>query len=98
MQRVALGQLSLDAAPKGAQRGMVLTANISVKGKLLNAPLPEYSESEIPELSHGEMVVVTVADMDGEIIGQAHGKVAIAFTDKTVEGVELTIREQKITV
>lgn len=102
MQRVAFGQLSFDAAP-GRQRreGDLLTSNISVSGKFesegFNALQAAMNpDAEAVQLSHGETVLVTVADADGEVIAQAHGTVAVSFKDKTIEGARFTIREQKV--
>jgi len=41
-------------------------------------------------------VIVSIATPEGELIGQARGKVAVGFKDKLIEGVEYTVREQKV--
>jgi hypothetical protein len=102
MQRIAFGQLSFDAAPGRERReGDVLTSNISVSGRfedeghnaLMAAMNPD---AEAVQLSHGEAVLVTVADADGTVIAQANGTVAISFKDKMIEGRAFTIREQSV--
>jgi len=95
MRRVAIGQLSLDACPDGKrQRTDALTSTISVSGKLQNVTLDE--SEEVAQLDHGEVVLVTVSDGNGEVIASAHGRVQVGFSDKSIEGMEVTIREQKV--
>lgn len=60
MQRVALGQISLDAAPERARPAIVLS-NLSVSGKFENEGLlllkaSMHPEEETPQLAHGETV------------------------------------------
>lgn len=93
MKRVAIGQLSLVAAPTRNGKD-ALTSTISVSGKLQNVTLDD--SEKVAQLDHGETVLVTVSDMDGEVIGSAHGRVQIGFSDKTIEGMEVTIREQRV--
>jgi len=100
MRRVAAGQISLDAAPERPRPAFVLS-NLSVSGKfenegmlLLKASMDPDAES--PQLAHGESIVVTLSDENGEVFASAHGTVAVGFTDKVVEGTLVTIREQKV--
>lgn len=94
MQRVAFGQISLTAAPP-RERDLPVISNISVAAKFGPEDIVS-SEGTWPQLDLGERVLVTVADEDGQIIAQAHGVVSVGFTDKEVEGMVCTIREQKI--
>jgi len=94
VQRVAAGQLSLEAAPRGKRKDLPpLTATVSVSGKFVDLA---DADGTVPELDHGEVVLVTVSDIDGQLIAQGHGRVQIAFADKSIEGEDFTIREQKV--
>jgi hypothetical protein len=50
----------------------------------------------VQRVAAGEVVLVTVSDIDGQLIAQGHGRVQIAFADKSIEGEDFTIREQKV--
>lgn len=100
MQRVALGQISLDAAPERARPAIVLS-NLSVSGKFENEGLlllkaSMHPEEETPQLAHGETVIVTLSDENGEVFASTRGTVEVGFKDKSVEGTLVTVREQRV--
>ena len=91
MQRVAYGQVSLDAAPRGRAHDLPAIANVAISGKF-NPEQIVSDEGTYPQLEQGEVVLVIVQDADGTVIAQGRAAVSIAFTDK--DG--FTIREQKV--
>lgn len=96
MQRVPSNQLSFDAQPETRTSPPdAMTATVGVTGKFEFGDILN-PDCEIPLLSHGETVIVTIGDADGNVIAQGGGTVAIGFKDKTVEGLLVTIREQRI--
>lgn len=101
MQRVALGQLSFQAAPPRRKSETPLIASIAVSGTVLEASFVAAmygadSKEPVPQLDHGEEVIVSVATVEGEVIGQARGKVAVSFADKVIDNAEYTVRQQKV--
>jgi hypothetical protein len=91
MQRVAIGQLSFDARP-GSSRVRPDMVTISVAGKFGSEQLNVDGE-DMPQLSHGERVMVVLSDADGQLIAKAEAHVEIGFaTDK--DGI--TSRLQKV--
>ena len=96
MRRVAPGQLSFDAAPKG--RRAADTAAISLSGTF-SAEAITNDAGEVPQLGHGETVLVRlVEEGSGEMIAEGIGVVAVAFIDKSLDGEPITIRQQKIKI
>lgn len=93
MQRVAPGQLSFDAAPKGRKRPDI--ASVSLSGRFGSGAIVS-DDGGFPQLSHGEVMLVIVQDADGNMVAQGQGVVSIAFADKSVDGEPITVREQKI--
>lgn len=100
MQRVA--QLSFDVFPGGGtprwqsgEEKRPLAATISVAGSF---DLEEAfaGEDGLPQLDHGEEVMVTLASASGELIATATGTVEVGFKDKKVTGVTMPVRVQKV--
>lgn len=100
MRRVA--QLSFDVFAGGGipktvddedQRPLALTLGVSGTFDMLE---PYSQPTGMPELGHGEQVMVTVATLDGEHIASGTGKVQVGFVDKVVEGTILTVRKQMV--
>lgn len=81
MQRVAPGQLSFDAAPKGRKRPDI--ASVSLSGRFGSGAIVS-DDGGFPQLSHGEVMLVIVQDADGNMVAQGQGVVSIAFADKSV--------------
>jgi hypothetical protein len=101
MERLALGQLSFQAAPPRRKSEVPLIASISVSGTVLDAAMVVLahamdSKDTVPQLDHGEELIVSVATVEGEVIGQARGKVAVSFADKVIDKVEYTVRQQRV--
>jgi hypothetical protein len=97
MQRV--GQLSFDAykggPPPWGDRGEVarpLVSSIKVSGALETMDASE----GLPQLDQGEEVGVVLTDADGQVIAQARGRVTLAFPEKTIEGMVVTVRQHNI--
>jgi hypothetical protein len=66
MQRIAFGQITLDAAPKGREHDLPVIASVSVAAKFAPKHICS-SEGTYPQLSQGERVLVTIADQDGQV-------------------------------
>jgi hypothetical protein len=91
MQRVAFGQVPLDAAPKRRERDTPVIASIGISGTFA----PEHicsDEGTYPVLDQSEHVLVMIQDADGNLVAQGQGYVEVGFKDK--DG--FTIREQKV--
>lgn len=91
MKRVAPGQLSFDAAPKGGGRQVAMTA-LKLSGAFPARALVD-DEFRWPQLGHGEQVIVRVIELgSGEVIAEGVGDVKVGFEDKTTEGETFTTR------
>lgn len=91
MERVSPTQISLDAAPGGRPNSLPVIASLNVSGKIEPHELCD-ANGEFPQLSHGDEVLVTVSDADGQFIAKRIGTVQIGFEDK--DG--FTVRQQKV--
>jgi len=101
MQRVAIGQLTFQAAPARRKTEVPLISSVSVSGTVIEAAMVAMqhaldSKEPVVQLDHGEEVVVSIATPEGEVIGQARGTVGVSFADKMIEGVGYTVRQHKV--
>lgn len=95
MRRVAPGQLSFDAAPRGGRR-QVDSAALKLSGTFPARALVD-DEGRWPQLGHGEQVIVKVIELgSGEPIAEGVGDVKVGFDDKALDGEPYTIRVQTI--
>lgn len=95
MKRVAPGQLSFAAAPKGGRRQVEL-ASLKLSGAFPARALVD-DEGAFPQLDHGEQVIVKVVELgSGELIAEAVGDVKVGFDDTKSDGLTCTTRVQTI--
>lgn len=97
MQRVA--QLTFDAfsgrTPYDEATGepvKPLFSTIKLSGSIEDMG----ADGGLPQLDQGEEVGIVLTDADGQVIAQARGKVTLAFPEKSIAGMDVTLREHKV--